>query len=502
MEVIDDEVLRVTPARRCFEQRGIAFHGSEVSEEFYEKSYQSRKIESFWCHSLGGARWKKIITLMILHNGRENLVGAFVAFLVILAAGSFLTHTWVRWCICLCGLCFVSLVHVSAMASKWPEISVLDQICIKQQDNGMRANTILSLAGIMKRSDQILILWDPTWTESLWCLVELAAFWKSRNYPDNELTVLPIFRGHAFITVFLATFAAFPMVLPVEPAPIETRTILLPPFSNLILSLAFLLCALIAAYAGVSALRSYFRGVESMQQQLSSISFDDTRCYCCDRNHVSLSGKPMLCDRKVFAHCIIHWFGGREVFEEILRSEVRKRMAIDLKENVLGPFGARVATGPLWVGCVALGLIDIMIPALKHLPEKEMQNAGNDCVSRIILSSGIWLLFPEFMHLVNCVCKYSHTRPYRHCLEFAKNAAIVLGLGIPILGLMACIVWINNHTGFSANWERSLVFVGCLVVFAIFSKFAPRLINRIAEPEVTDGEASELSFRSSEQPDC
>eukprot|EP00438_Fugacium_kawagutii_P000095 Skav218709 [mRNA] locus=scaffold1346:447522:447893:- [translate_table: standard] len=58
MEVVDDEVLRVTPAYRCFEQRGIALHGSEVSEDFYEKSYKCRKIDTFWCHSWGASRWK------------------------------------------------------------------------------------------------------------------------------------------------------------------------------------------------------------------------------------------------------------------------------------------------------------------------------------------------------------------------------------------------------------------------------------------------------------
>lgn len=49
--------------------------------------------------------------------------------------------------------------------------------------------------------------------------------------------------------------------------------------------------------------------------------------------------------------------------------------------------------------------------------------------------------------------------------------------------------------------ERSLVFVGCFLVFAILSRFAGQLVSRIAdEPEVTAEEIPE-SFRSSERPD-
>eukprot|EP00438_Fugacium_kawagutii_P000092 Skav218706 [mRNA] locus=scaffold1346:431206:432378:- [translate_table: standard] len=318
----------------------------------------------------------------------------------------------------------------------------------------MKANTILSLSGIMKKSDTMLILWDPTWTERLWCLVELAAFLKSQNNPDENLIVIPIFLGHASMIVsWVTALGTFLMLLPGESMSIQTRTILLPPFSDISLSITFLLCAFIAAYAAVNALRSYFRSVESMQQRLLSISFDETRCSCCDRNHVSPTGKPMLCDRKVFSHCIIHWFGGQESFEDILRSEVRKRMAVDLRESLFSNGWVRTATRPFMLGYVSRSAMDIM-PTFDKDPARP-DNAG----SHLILAVGIWLLFPQFVHLVTCICRHMHSRPDGHRLEFAKNAGIVAALGIPILGVMACIVWINGYPGLrwkTETWHQHL----------------------------------------------
>eukprot|EP00438_Fugacium_kawagutii_P000094 Skav218708 [mRNA] locus=scaffold1346:444984:446825:- [translate_table: standard] len=421
-------------------------------------------------------------------------------------------HWDVRWS--LCGLCFVSLADWLVIFFSRPLTPVfLDQICIKQQDTEMRANTIFSLAGIMRRSDKMLILWDPTWTESLWCLVELAAFLKSRQNPEDQLIIRPIFLGPAYMTVFLTSLVAFLIVLPAQSESTETRTILLPPFSGLAPSLAFLLCALLAAYAGVSALRSYFRSVESMQQRLLSISFDETRCYSCDQNHVSPSGKPMLSDRKVFVHCMSHWFGGQDAFEDILHTEVRKTMVNGLRESVAITQWILDATRPLMVGFFTLGMTEIVI-SLKDDSEESLKYS-DDGLSHVLVSFATLLLLPQFWHLVTFVCKHTQARPESHCLEFAKNVTSIVALGIPVSGVMACVVWINDYQGFSSKteaWhrhfkqakslkpiltERSLVFLGCLLVFAIFSKFARFLIHRIAgEPEVTVEEVSE-SFRSS-----
>ena len=46
----------------------------------------------------------------------------------------------------------------------------LDRICINQANKNMKTEAILSLAGLLRKSDTMLILWDPSWTTRLWCL--------------------------------------------------------------------------------------------------------------------------------------------------------------------------------------------------------------------------------------------------------------------------------------------------------------------------------------------
>eukprot|EP00438_Fugacium_kawagutii_P000097 Skav218711 [mRNA] locus=scaffold1346:455156:456923:- [translate_table: standard] len=454
MEVIDDEVLRVTPAYRCFEQCAIALHGSEVKQG---KLFFTPR--------------KKLITLMVTWNGyraRSLTVRALCLFLVvgsIFAAADSVDDPRIRWSYAFVkwSSCFVPLVEWLLIFFLRPEIGLvfLDQICIKQQDNAMKANTILSLAGIMKRSDSMLILWDPTWTEGLRSLVELAAFLKSRQNPEEQLIIRPIFVGPVYLVGSLTGIGLVVTLLPAESDTLETRTILLPPLSYLTQHfLPFLLCALTAAYAGVSALRSYFRSVESMQQRLLSISFDETRCYCCDRNHVSPPGKPMLCDRKVFAHCIIHWFGGQDTFEDILRTEVRKAMVNGLREH---GFKAcfRAAMRPLLCGSANLFFIELASSIVFQIRKEESYSAqhADNAASCFWNFLGGFFIISDFEKLVDCACKHTQARPNSHRLEFAKNAAIVAALSIPIFGVMACVVLINDDPGFEWKveaWHRHL----------------------------------------------
>ena len=65
MEVINPEVLRVTPAFQAFQQFGAALRPRQRGS-FYHKSRESHKISTFWSHSWRGGHWRKLLTLVIL----------------------------------------------------------------------------------------------------------------------------------------------------------------------------------------------------------------------------------------------------------------------------------------------------------------------------------------------------------------------------------------------------------------------------------------------------
>ena len=52
---------------------------------------------------------------------------------------------------------------------------------------------MLSLAGILKRSETLLVLWDASYAQRLWCLLEFAAFLKSKRISREVLVIKPTF---------------------------------------------------------------------------------------------------------------------------------------------------------------------------------------------------------------------------------------------------------------------------------------------------------------------
>ena len=146
--------------------------------ELYHKSRPSSRIGTFWSHSWHGGRWKKIWTLLVLYNGRAAICCGFIVsfIMMLLFALGFLpgvkqnqyletTSVW--------GLGSGSLAALVTLIIWRPRHRVfLDRICINQHDSKLKAAAICSLAGMLSRSDKMLVLWDPTWSERLWCLFE------------------------------------------------------------------------------------------------------------------------------------------------------------------------------------------------------------------------------------------------------------------------------------------------------------------------------------------
>ena len=301
MEVTHPEVLRATRAFHAFQNFAVALRVG-CDGDFYEKSRKTARISTFWSHSWHGGHWNKIITLLFFYNGT---IAILVGFLMATALGLLffssdilpgfyrgLHEGWSTW-----SLCGGSLAAGFVFLLWRPQTLVfLDRICISQNDSDLKTQAIFSLAGLLKNSDTMLILWDPTWTERLWCLFELAAFLKSKKTQEQTLIVRPIFLGPISVTLFVTMFA---FGLPINLVPIDDWTTALVPIAFALLS------GVAVGFWTLSTLRSYFRDLDTMKEQLLSISFDRTRAACCDQNHVGPGGQVLLCDRKVVKTCVI-----------------------------------------------------------------------------------------------------------------------------------------------------------------------------------------------------
>eukprot|EP00913_Durusdinium_trenchii_P000054 g50.t1 len=315
MDLVSSEVLRTTSANNALGALTL----SEANEgDLYHKSRPSSRIGNFWSHSWHGGRWNKIWTLLVLYNGRAAICCGFIVsfIMMLLFALGFLpgfeknqylerTSVW--------GLGSGSLAALVTLIIWRPRHRVfLDRICINQHDSKLKAAAICSLAGMLKRSEKMLVLWDPTWSERLWCLFELAAFLKSKSENEQHaLTIRPSLVGpSSTISFSVMVVTVAPLVLVPNDAENHQH----------ILLIIFLMGSLAGLFM-VSVLRGYFRSLALLEQQLNSVNFDKTRSHCCEVNHRE-GQETILCDRRIVKACVSKWFGSEKAFEECIRSEV------------------------------------------------------------------------------------------------------------------------------------------------------------------------------------
>ena len=170
--MVNPEVMRVTPVFRALEQFAAALRGGS-DKHFYHKSRASTKITTFWSHSWHGGRWKKILTVVALYNGTAAVSLAFLTGMLMMVLFSFGTLPgidrgwWIENWVWSCWSTSSGLVVASLVLPFWRSQTrvFLDRICISQNDDRLKSEAILSLAGLLKNSDSMLVLWDPTWTE-------------------------------------------------------------------------------------------------------------------------------------------------------------------------------------------------------------------------------------------------------------------------------------------------------------------------------------------------
>ena len=337
MEIVQPEALRVTRAHKAFQGCARALRSrSGTVGDLYMESFMSDKVSCFWSHSWHGRTWMKILSLMMRYNGLPSvLVGSFTALIMMgLFAGGLLPEIsrsswshehWSTWSL---ASGFIAAV-ITFLLWQPRQLVFFDRICINENDDDEKFASIFSLAGILKRSDKMLVLWDATWGDRLWCLFELAAFVKSKHVSEQVLLIRPTFLGPCSIVLFGGMFL---VMLPLTTVPIPDPARLGDYFILIPLSGAMVFL-FITGYFMVAAFRGYFRSVRALQVKLRNISFDNTRCSCCDAGHVQ-DGTKILCDRQIVKECVSIWFGSSEAFEDCVRSAVLETLVAGLQERI------------------------------------------------------------------------------------------------------------------------------------------------------------------------
>ena len=345
LEVTRPEALRATTVAVALQWCGMPFW-TKLGKEFYHLSFETEKIQQFWSHSWKQRPEMKVLLLLVLHNGYHaalvSMVGAIFAALLfifdILPGSSRMIwmgdeYVCSGWAIATGFFLFLLTLLTRRSSTR----IFFDRICIPQTDSALKGEAILNLGASLKHSNSMLILWDHTWGQRLWCIFELAAYlkchgdernqneslestssrrwtWRRRSTTfevERSLMILPVFWGRYVQRIFLgcclfmmsAVFISYDFAI-----------------WRMLIYAAILLVVVVLAHWGVVG---YFRELDALLVQLRHFHLDSTQCWCCEVNHVDPStSEPVMCDREVLESCIDDWFGSKTAFEASVQSRV------------------------------------------------------------------------------------------------------------------------------------------------------------------------------------
>ncbi|CAK9051077.1 unnamed protein product [Durusdinium trenchii] len=366
MKLTSMEIQRVTPCYHVLTGLGRVLRRNEA-RSYYHLSEPKAKIPQFVSHSWHGGSWKKIAMLLVMKNGPAAvLTGSFFAFVMVTLSSLGMlpgyerrpvtemdrTYVFAPW-----GSCTGMLVATVVLILGRPRgLVFLDKICIHQTDKSLTLQGIINIGAFLKNSQSMLVLWDVTYVERLWCMFELAAFLKSCEGGRVKLDIKPTILGPMTILCFVCMFV---LLLVQIPSTWDNRL-------HGLFIWGGINC--ITMLGAVHFWRTFYRQFDSMKTQLQHFSIDHTTASCCQVGHVDQKGRRIPCDKETLVECIKHWFGSVEEFEQTVRTNVAATLTAGIG-NLAFPYKYLLAAGTptLW------GQADFVASRLR---EGEFYHAG------------------------------------------------------------------------------------------------------------------------------
>eukprot|EP00438_Fugacium_kawagutii_P004970 Skav222401 [mRNA] locus=scaffold4422:329730:331385:+ [translate_table: standard] len=163
----------------------------------YESLKPVSKVDVFISHSWSCPAWMKALAVCHYLNldlafGSTCLAAVLAVFVLRLNAGSFSAIAQqsqnVLFCSLICWPVVAFLIpfffgHTVSRKSFW-----LDRVCVDQDKKDVKAQILDAIPAFVAQSSQMLVLWDATYFERLWCNYELAVH--AKTYASEDATQL------------------------------------------------------------------------------------------------------------------------------------------------------------------------------------------------------------------------------------------------------------------------------------------------------------------------
>ncbi|CAE7657113.1 Rai14 [Symbiodinium sp. CCMP2592] len=425
MKALRPEAVRATYVFQALQRAGRALRGG--TSDLYHLSHATTRIHAFWSHSWHGNKWMKVATLLFLSNSTPAaLMGLAASVLTALAV----QYNWIRsdssvnyWCLPVGSAAYA----MGMLFWRSRQLVFLDRICIHQCNLEKKVEGMFSLGAILKCADALLVLWDPSYGQRLWCLFELAGFLHCQPPTQKPRIVL---RPSILGPVFFSATAGMMLMCGTQ------HLMHVNGFDSLLLAWLIILLSFAPMCFAAHIVRSYCRSVSRMRDEVAKVTLESAQCYCCSVQHRDpASGKDIeICDRRVLRRCVVEWFGSVEAFEHRVQHEVLEILTDQLSKNI---FSYRR---------IAEASSVFMAFFLDTAGTSCRDGVLDECTERVLKGVAYWLAAVPSMTAVSYRVAWALQRQRIHrVLDMLVTLAVLLSMALTACSYVAfdmCLVWI------------------------------------------------------------
>jgi len=283
-----------------------------VTAKDYRRSVAVPIIHDFISHSWKTERRQKFLAVCWLYNAPAASALSWLAALAVLVMqsdalallprslqypakhGGELHHDAYSFVALILCPCIFLVVGMFWQDMRNPRLVFMDKFCIHQTDPELKRAGIEGITGILKHSEQLVVLWTSSYFTRLWCSYELASW---IHLGKSQIRFVPVcFTTTAFL--FILAFFSETLAMVVY----EQLTGFLPIWFTA------------SSWAMISLVSSIFIQrhaweLGNLGSQLSEFSVERAECFCCSAGHKNpLTNKAMLCDRRLVYKALQGWF--------------------------------------------------------------------------------------------------------------------------------------------------------------------------------------------------
>ena len=325
------ELVQGVPCRCLLVGGGTPFRTSgKVETTRHVKRCSGYDI--FVSHDWQTSRWLKYASLLVLLNSRAAALATLVVSLALglVVAYEALPNYSLSMSIgyLTFAVFFLFWQHIRDIFLT-PKLAFLDKLCIPQDDEEVKEKCILGLAGFLKRSRKLVILFSELYIGRLWCAYEFTAFMRMHSNQGHVQTVpvvLPL-----LILLHAAWWFAVKMLIFLIWHTSQTSQMMKVVLSTIGgLAVMFLITYPLQAWVG----RRLTKNLQSLSRQLREFDIHESKCSCCSAGHETPSGERIPCDRDLIYQSLADWHGndaadlqGRlEGFNKAVRTQFADRI--------------------------------------------------------------------------------------------------------------------------------------------------------------------------------